>query len=250
MIFYFSATGNSKHVADTIHERMGGHMMSMAHAVKKSEFEYILEKGERVIFVFPVYFGGLPETVVKFISGMYLIGEDLEICGICTYGANCLGVDRRFKKAVAARGLKVRAFYDVKMVENCIFFLKPPIKEAALMSLKRGDSRLKDVMDSIEFNHRKPYRSGPIEWLASSVMYSFYRPTSGTKKFLVEDSCIGCGLCQTICPSQAIDMENGRPVWVKESCVHCAGCIMRCPAQAIQYGKKTKERFRYVHPDM
>lgn len=250
MIFYYSGTGNSKHAADFVHERFGGHMMDMAHAMRKSKLEYTLEKGERVIFVFPVYFGGLPRTVSEFIAAVNIQGEDLEYCGIATMGKMAMGVDHRFKKALKARGMTMRAFYDVKMVENCIFILNIPIKEAALMTLKRSDARLKDVADSIEFNHRKPYKSGPLERLASAVMYSFYGPTSGTKKFLVEDSCIGCGLCQTVCPVNAIEMDEGRPVWTKATCDHCAGCIMKCPVQAIQYGKGTRKRFRYVHPDV
>ncbi|MGI5933052.1 MAG: 4Fe-4S dicluster domain-containing protein, partial [Eubacterium sp.] len=33
-------------------------------------------------------------------------------------------------------------------------------------------------------------------------------------------------------------------------CTKCSACINRCPVQAIQYGKRTKKRPRYVHPDM
>ncbi|MFQ7798375.1 MAG: 4Fe-4S binding protein [Coprobacillus cateniformis] len=31
-------------------------------------------------------------------------------------------------------------------------------------------------------------------------------------------------------------------------CTHCMACISRCPKGAIEYGKKTKDRIRYVCP--
>jgi len=250
MIFYYSATGNSKYVAKKVQERFGGNLIDMAAAVRKKNYEHAFVEGETAVFVFPVYFAGLPATVAEFINKLEIKGEQPEICGICTFGGIAGGVDRRFRKAFKAKGISVRAFYDVKMPENCIFVFNPPIREAALMTLKRSDARIKDVLDSMAFNHRKPYRSGPLDWFVSAVEGPLYGPSCGTKKFTVDDRCIGCGLCQTVCPVAAIEMEDGRPVWTKAKCDHCAGCIMRCPVEAIQYGRSTKKRFRYVHPDI
>ena len=50
------------------------------------------------------------------------------------------------------------------------------------------------------------------------------------------------------CLVQAIEMKDGRPVWVKEKCVIYAGCLHRCPMFAIQYDDKTKDHGQYTHP--
>ena len=50
-----------------------------------------------------------------------------------------------------------------------------------------------------------------------------------TAKLRVEGGCIGCGLCAKKCPVQAIEMRDGKPVWVKDKCVMCLGCLHRCP---------------------
>ena len=42
----------------------------------------------------------------------------------------------------------------------------------------------------------------------------------------------GCGLCAKKCPVQAIEMRDGKPVWVKDKCVMCLGCLHRCPKYA------------------
>ncbi|MBR4442344.1 MAG: 4Fe-4S binding protein [Clostridia bacterium] len=49
---------------------------------------------------------------------------------------------------------------------------------------------------------------------------------------VLERKCTGCGLCQTVCPFGAIDMENGRPQ-MNAACRVCGICVKNCPAQAI-----------------
>ncbi|MCD8125381.1 MAG: 4Fe-4S binding protein [Lachnospiraceae bacterium] len=38
-----------------------------------------------------------------------------------------------------------------------------------------------------------------------------------TKNFRVNDNCIGCGLCETVCPKNLIRLQEGKPVWVKDN---------------------------------
>lgn len=222
----------------------------MAEAAQQQSFAWNTEKGEKVFFIFPVYFGGLPPTVRTFLEHVSLSGEDPEIIGIATYGTSPSGVDRDFRKTCAKAGLRVRAFYAVKMPENCIFFFNLPIREKAWMELKRSNIAIRNIMDSVEFHHRMPFRSGTGAGLVTALMQGLYRACQGTGKFQVTDKCTGCGACAKHCPDIAIEMRDGHPVWAKTSCEHCSACINRCPAGAIEYGRATRRRFRYVHPDL
>jgi formate hydrogenlyase subunit 6/NADH:ubiquinone oxidoreductase subunit I len=71
-----------------------------------------------------------------------------------------------------------------------------------------------------------------------------------TENFSVEDSCIGCGLCEKKCPVNAIRITDGKPAWKKEKCVMCLGCLHRCPKFAIQYGDKTEKHGQYLNPNV
>lgn len=63
--------------------------------------------------------------------------------------------------------------------------------------------------------------------------------------FYSTDECIGCGLCEKLCPLKNIQIrKDHRPVWGKE-CTHCMACIAKCPKKAIEYGKKSKGKNRY-----
>ena len=62
------------------------------------------------------------------------------------------------------------------------------------------------------------------------------------------ERCIGCGLCQEICPCGAITLSGGKPAWTKSKCVQCLGCLHRCPTQAIHWKKADEHRGRYYNP--
>lgn len=45
--------------------------------------------------------------------------------------------------------------------------------------------------------------------------------------------CIGCEACVGICPSDAIQMENGKAKIITENCKKCRACVNACPVGAI-----------------
>lgn len=44
------------------------------------------------------------------------------------------------------------------------------------------------------------------------------------------EKCTGCGCCAKVCPSEAITMQNGKPVLDKSVCTLCGKCVNFCPA--------------------
>jgi len=42
------------------------------------------------------------------------------------------------------------------------------------------------------------------------------------------DFCVGCGTCVGVCPTQSIQIRDGK-AWIGESCTHCSSCISLCP---------------------
>ena len=56
MIFYFSATGNSKYAAQKLQEAFGGEMINIAEAVRRENFLYGTAQDEKVFFVLPGIF--------------------------------------------------------------------------------------------------------------------------------------------------------------------------------------------------
>lgn len=47
---------------------------------------------------------------------------------------------------------------------------------------------------------------------------------------VLEDNCIGCGLCARHCPAEAIKMVDGIPSIYENKCIGCGKCEYYCPA--------------------
>ena len=54
------------------------------------------------------------------------------------------------------------------------------------------------------------------------------------RRLLVEDWCIGCGMCAEKCPMGAIIVDNGKAVSFPEKCVLCGYCGAYCPEFCIK----------------
>ncbi|MEM4247850.1 MAG: 4Fe-4S binding protein [Candidatus Nanoarchaeia archaeon] len=47
-----------------------------------------------------------------------------------------------------------------------------------------------------------------------------------------EGTCTGCGACVSACPTEAIEMRDGK-AFVTDKCVDCGACVDECPVEAI-----------------
>ena len=54
------------------------------------------------------------------------------------------------------------------------------------------------------------------------------------KGFYTSDACVGCGLCEKLCPCKNITMTDKHPTW-NHSCIGCNACVVYCPKKAIMY---------------
>lgn len=47
-----------------------------------------------------------------------------------------------------------------------------------------------------------------------------------------EEKCIGCGLCENVCPNKIIKIVDGKPVIDRSKCLYEGNCIASCPVDA------------------
>ncbi|ELR99724.1 NIL domain-containing protein [Gloeocapsa sp. PCC 73106] len=82
---------------------------------------------------------------------------------------------------------------------------------------------LSGVVDELE---------GAIEWMRSQ---SIGVTLAKNEIMIDENSCVDCGLCTGVCPTQALvlDPDTFRLKFLQLRCVVCEQCIPTCPVQAI-----------------
>lgn len=50
----------------------------------------------------------------------------------------------------------------------------------------------------------------------------------GTSVYFINDGCVGCQVCRTYCPAQAIRFGNCGNEIVQSKCIHCGTCYEGC----------------------
>ena len=48
------------------------------------------------------------------------------------------------------------------------------------------------------------------------------------KKIINQSICVGCGACAAACPTRAMTMQDGRPLFNCDRCVKCGSCYYQC----------------------
>lgn len=245
MIFYFSATGNSRHAARRIAESIGDRAIPITECLKKEKFNFIAQPNEIIGFVCPVYNVGLPITVIDFIEKLNLNINDNRVFTVVTFGSVSGGASRMIKEKLAEKNISVNAQYSVKMPDTWTPVFDVSNKEKINKINAKADKSIDKIICKINkgTSGNFDFRRLPF----CEEIYKGYENMRRTSSLSVNGKCTGCGLCQKLCPVDAIEIQGGKPVWVKDKCAMCLGCLHRCPEFAIHRGEKTALHGQYTH---
>ncbi len=254
MIFYFSGSGNSEYVARRIAAKDGETIVSIGECMRNGQFSFNVSADEKVGFVIPVYYWGLPTSVSDFIRNLTLVGYDKQYTWtVVTCGGDIAALPKRMCKALEERDMHLDYLRAVFMVDTYITLLDLLTPEN---EIKRVEANSEPMIDSVinELSVNKRGISGDyvkkFPYLMTAVGQTIYKLFNRTKPFRVNDACIGCGLCAKMCPCSMIEMTGERPIWKTGHCSQCHSCLNRCPVRAIDWGRKTQNRGRYVNPNI
>ena len=254
MIFYFSGTGNSAHVADRLAEILCDKVKNIA-----DYYDYIYKgveislKGEEYLgLVCPVHSWGLAKPMARFLKmARFKDMENPKVYLTVTCGDNCGTAREQAQKLLRKHtNIVCNQVFSVQMPNTYIVMkgFGTDDKVLADQKLKNAEPEIERIADAIrngsDYSH---YVVGTKPFLKGRILYPlFMKFTLGDKKFFAEESCTGCGLCARLCPEKNIRITEKRPQWLGH-CVKCLSCIHRCPNHSIQYGDVTQDMGRYFY---
>lgn len=115
MIFYYSGCGNSKFIAESLSNILKDKLIFIPEVDRKQHYDYALEEGESIGFIFPVYAWAPPQLVLNFIQKLKFSRTDVYTYMVVTCGDNVGMTEKIFAKAVKEIGLQLQASFCVIM---------------------------------------------------------------------------------------------------------------------------------------
>lgn len=241
MVFYFTGTGNSLYIAKQIEKNP----ISIPQAIHRESQEF---SAERIGIVAPVYGHEVPAMVKDFLRKAVFHTDYFYM--ILTYGNRHGGAAELAKNLCDTCGIAVNYINIIMMVDNWLpgfdmneqKQLDKKIDEnmaVILSDLNTRRNMISEVTDTDRAAHHQ-FLDG-MRRMPENVWQHLLRVTDG---------CIGCGICEKVCPSSSIHVLNGKAVHIPGNCQTCLACAHACPQKAIQLTieeKNPNARYRNEH---
>jgi ferredoxin len=246
MIYYYSGTGNSAWVA----RELARQLKDEARAIQKmmqEEGEISVAAGQICGIVFPIHAWAPPLMVEEFCRRIKL--QPGAYCfAVCT----CASQAGDMKKYLA-RLLPLNALWSLAMPNNYITMPGFDVEQPQAIEEKIAAARQSIAAIAPQVAQRQSVfavHSGALPFFLQRIANRGFRKhwMNNGRRFTVDDSCNGCGICAKRCPEGNIRLEAGKPFW-GDHCSQCQACISYCPQRAIQFAKLTQQKGRYVFPE-
>lgn len=232
VIYYFSGRGNSLSVAQGLARLVSDTEIRPMSSVQG---EAVLPDG-RVGFILPVIDFGIPAYVRDFVKRLKADGKQRYLFAVITCGGLPGASMASVKGLLQKRGLTLSAGWILTFGRR-------------MMTDGEWRAKLEEMAEAIEKKAGIPVPpAAKKDHLLTGVLNPLARLMipKEDKKFRVDGSCAGCGICQSVCPVGNIQIENGRPVWLHK-CQQCAACFSWCPQKAIS-GTCLAAKTHYQNP--
>lgn len=240
-ILYNTSTGNSLYVAKKIKDAFENcELISIPKAIKNNNFEV---EDEMIGFIYPIHYAGVPIVMYDFLSKVK-VNSDAYIFAIGVSGGG--GANTSFYQINKLLGRNINNYFTVKYISNYIKMSKNPTEKRVNNAIEKYDGKIEEFIESLL---KKEEKDASFKYGIGCVEYKIFKDVlkNKDKNFNVNEDCIGCNMCEKICPVNNITIENNKPKW-NGKCVDCMACINICSKNAINIGKSTIKRKRYKNP--
>lgn len=247
-IYFYTGTGNSLWTARNLAGRLD---QSELIPLSRNKKQSLTCDSERIGLVFPVHIWGVPPPVIEFLR--HLKADPAQyVFAVAVNAGQVAATLIQLRKLLHAKHLHLSCGFSIDLPSNYIPWGGAVSQDKQQKKISAALTKIERIAKVVCNKEELPLEKG--FFLQNMVFSMIYRKTlphivEMDKSFLVDEKCSSCGICEKICPAQNIRMAGDRPVW-QHRCEQCFACIQWCPEEAIQYGKNTKTKKRYHHPDI
>jgi len=263
-LFYFTGTGNSLFVAKELSKNLKDvEITSIIKCLKSNNF---ISKADSVGFIFPIHGLTVPIPVKLFLNRL-ILENAVYTFAVATRGGTIFRGTELLQRALIKQNKKLNSLFLFTMHNNdpkLSFFELPTTEDIIrtrsktiekILSIKKYIENKIDSFeddDGVTFSKNKNLNN----ILERLIPFMTHNISPKIKKYFYHDNkCIGCKICENVCPSNKIVMKDSKPKWKNEvTCYLCYGCLNSCPKESIQIYSKwwmksyTGIKGRYAHP--
>lgn len=175
MIFYFSGTGNSLYVAQKLSRNDNTELVDIAKALREKNFEYEVKDDEKIGFVFPVYFYGLPSLVSEFVDQLIIkCNSKSLIYSVITCGGSIGNADKMLKKLLKKKKLELSSSFSVQMPSNYTMMYDVPTKEKQTLVLQEAEKKIEKIVKLLEANKKGNFAFHGYLFPLAPILYPIY----------------------------------------------------------------------------
>lgn len=245
VIIYLTGTGNSYYAAIKLRELLGYDEVLPAPLVL--DRPSVLGNPVRVGLVFPTYYGMPPKNLGPLFSNV-LSDPALDrieyLFAVTTCGLGP-GYSLKICEQLAMDSRIICSYSGyVRMPDTYALLLKVPPEEKQKQIFAAADLKIGKMADEIREMAMRipPYRPGSNLMIRKYIRYC----NSETQPRITVDTrlCVSCGICEAVCPRDAVTIENGHPVF-STNCENCLACYHFCPQKAILLKGRKPSAQRY-----
>lgn len=248
VVLYFSATGNTKLIAEKLAELLGDVSVNLLARIRKKDYSS-LHSDRPFVICSPVYVSELPSFFSDYLKRVSITGCR-EVFGILTNGGFSGITGAQMKRIIKQKGMEFKGYAEFKLPSNHTTNKShAEIDDAEIMKrIEASLNKAEDVADKIRcgecIKNRHIFLLEYLVTVPVAPVLCYFN--QGTEGFRVKESCISCGKCEKLCPMNVIVMQDGKPAWKTKRCAHCMSCIQNCPVEAIEYKNVTEGKVRYT----